>query len=99
MSTLQALDQEDLTEVGQDGTEERAPTCPEPFGIKDNIMNSKLLYVATLAVSLLGGLAVASGAVAAPLTGALASADLAAAVASAPIRTWSQPLLTRAASQ
>ena len=60
MSNLQAIDEEGLIELGQDGTEAQAPTCPEPYGIKDNIMNSKLLYVATLAVSLLGGLAVAS---------------------------------------
>ena len=65
--------------------------------MKTSIMNSRLLFVATVAVSVLGSLAVAGGAVAAPLTGALASAGLAAAVASAPTRTWPDPLLTRAA--
>ena len=61
-------------------------------------MNSKLLYAATLAVSLLASLAVVSGAVAAPLTDALAGADHAAAVASAPTQTWSHALLMRSPS-
>ena len=66
--------------------------------MKTSIMNSKLLCVATVAVSVFGSLTVAGGAVVTPLTGALASADLAAAVASAPTRSWSHLRLTRAAS-
>ena len=64
--------------------------------MKTSTMNSRLLFVATVAVSVLGSLAVAGGAVAAPLTGALTSTDLAAAVTSAPTRTWTHPPLTRA---
>jgi len=62
MSTIRSIDEEDLTEAGQDGTQQQAPPCPETsshFEMKDSIMNSKFLYVATLAVSLLSTLAMA----------------------------------------
>jgi hypothetical protein len=94
MSTLHSIDEEGLTEVGQDGTEEQPPPCPEPFEMKDNIMNSKLLYVATLAVSLLGSLAVAGGAMAATnaaLTRAEVNADLARARADGTLQRSDYP--------
>ncbi len=83
MSTIQSIDEESLTEVGQDGTQEQTPPCPEtsPLEMKDSIMNSKLLYAITVAISFLGSLAMAGSAVAAtePLTRAQVSAELAAA--------------------
>lgn len=62
MSNIHSIDEEDLTEVGQDGTQQQTPPCPETsshFKLKDSIMNSKFLYVATIAVSLLSTLAMA----------------------------------------
>jgi len=62
MSTICFIDEEDLTEAGQDSTQQQTPPCPETpshFEMKDSIMNSKFLYVATLAVSLLSTLAMA----------------------------------------
>ena len=85
MSTVQLIDEEGLTEAGHDGTEEQAPPCPETssdFETKDSIMNSKFLYAATVAVSLLSTLAMADEAPAAtaPLTRAQVKADLAKAI-------------------
>ena len=62
--------------------------------MKDNIMNSKLLYAATLAVSLLGSLAVAGGAMAATdgaLTRAEVNADLAKARADGTLQRGDYP--------
>ena len=66
MSTILCVDEENFTELGQDGTEQQTPPCPEissHFQMKASIMNSKFLYVATLAVSLLSTLAMADEAV------------------------------------
>ena len=62
--------------------------------MKDSIMNSKLLYVATLVVSLLGSLAVAGGAMAATdaaLTRAEVNADLAQARADGTLQRGDYP--------
>ncbi len=61
MSTVHPIDEKQLTEVGQDGTEQETPPCPERRHIeqKDRIMNSKILYIATLALSLASTLALA----------------------------------------
>ena len=62
MSTICAIDEENLTEAGQDGTQQQTPPCLETSShseMKDSIMNSKFLYVATIAVSLLSTLAMA----------------------------------------
>ena len=53
----------------------------KPLDPKDPAMNSKLLYAATLAVSLIGSLAMTSPASAAPLTRTEVQADLAQAIA------------------
>ena len=96
MSKVLPIDEEGLTELGQDGTEEQTPPCPETrrFEEKDNIMNSKLLYAATLAVSLLASLAVAGGAMAATdgsLTRAEVNADLAKARADGTLQRSDYP--------
>jgi hypothetical protein len=78
---VRCIDERELTEVGQDGTQQQSPPCPEtstePIG--HLIMNSKLLFAATVAVSLLSTVAVAD---AAPLTRAQVTADLNQAIAS-----------------
>lgn len=84
MSTVHPIDEEDLTEVGQDGTQEQTPPCPETSShseLKVTIMNSKLLFAATVAVSLIGTLALADQANAATLTRAEVKAELAQAIA------------------
>ena len=96
MSKVLPIDEEGLTELGQDGTEEQTPPCPETrhFEENDNIMNSKLLYAATLAVSLLASLAVAGGAMAATdgsLTRAEVNADLAKARADGTLQRSDYP--------
>ena len=96
MSKVLPIDEEGLTELGQDGTEEQTPPCPETrhFEENDNIMNSKLLYAATLAVSLLASLAVAGGAMAATdgsLTRAEVNADLAQARADGTLQRSDYP--------
>ena len=81
MSTICFIDEEDLTEAGQDGTQQQTPPCPETsshFEMKDSIMNSKFLYVATLAVSLLSTLAMADEG---PLSRTQVKAELSKAIA------------------
>jgi opacity protein-like surface antigen len=78
------IDEEGLTEVGQDGTEEQTPPCPETSShleLKDIIMDSKLLFAATIAVSVLSTLALADEANAATRT--LTRAEVQAEVAQA----------------
>jgi hypothetical protein len=71
-----------LTEQGQDGKQTKKPPCPEPsnhFVLKEIIiMNSKLLYAATVAIALLAsGAAMASEATQFDIpTGALARAKV-----------------------
>ncbi len=96
MSTVQPIDEEGLTEPGQGGTQEQAPPCPESrhFEEKDSIMNSKLLYAATLVVSLLGSLAMTGGAMAATggsMTRAEVNADLAKARADGTLQRTDYP--------
>jgi hypothetical protein len=61
MSTVHPIDEAELTEVGQDGTQEQTPPCPETSTLnwKDIIMNSKLLFAATIAASLVSTVALA----------------------------------------
>ena len=83
MSTVHPIDEEDLTEVGQGGTQEQTPPCPETsshFEPKDIIMNSKILFAATVAISLLSTLALADEANAGTLTRTEVQAELAQAI-------------------
>ena len=70
----------DLTEVGQDGTEQQTPPCPDVnhIGSKAITMNSKFLYAATVAVSLISSLAYADEA---PVSREQVNAELRQAVA------------------
>src|ERR1700704_5837425 len=69
----------ELTEAGQDGPQQQTPPCPEcETRSEGNTMNSKLLFAATIAVSLASTLALADEA---PLTRAQVQADLNQAIA------------------
>ena len=73
-----------LTEAGQDGTQQQTPPCPETSqtGKKVIIMNSKLLFAATVAISVLSSVAMADEATAAePVTRAQVQSELADAIA------------------
>ena len=101
MPRVHSIDEDELTEAGQDGAQ--APPCPgtsSTFELKDTIMNSKLLYAATVAVSLLGTLAMADNAAAgaAPLTRAQVNADLATAVADGTLQRTDYDADARAAA-
>ena len=78
------------------------PRLPEnvTFEPKDSIMNSKLLYAATVAISVLGSLAMAGSAVAAPgpLSRAEVSAELASAAASGTLQRTDYDFLGASAS-
>jgi hypothetical protein len=81
MPTIHSIDEKDLTEAGQDGKHNKKPPCPERQAtsrMKDTIMNSKLLYAATVAVSLISTLALADEAT--PLTRAQVNAELSQAI-------------------
>jgi len=79
MSTVHSIDEEDLTEVGQDGNnnKRRPARNVKHIGSKVIIMNSKFLYAATVAVSLISTLAMADDA---PATRAQVNAELRQAV-------------------
>jgi hypothetical protein len=73
-----------LTEAGQDGIQQQTPPCPETSqpGKKVTIMNSKLLFAATVAISVLSSVAMADEATAAePVTRAQVQSELADAIA------------------
>jgi hypothetical protein len=80
MSTVHCIDEEDLTEAGQDGTQQQSRPARkrQHIGSEVTIMNSKFLYAATVAVSLISTLAMADEA---QVTRAQVNAELRQAVA------------------